>query len=152
MRRISPRSILSAIGLSVCFLILIFIVNNLNTHTINEEPLAVKCDCPTLPPAPPPEVEIVAAAKVEVPVAAKVEVPVAAKVEVPVAAKVEVPVAPKIEAPVVPKIDATTSTQTPPPLPPCQPIEKESPVQRAIIIYYPHHQSEYFFPEVRWYV
>ncbi len=120
MRRISPRSILSAIGLSVCFLILLFIVNNLNTHTINTEPLPVKCDCPTLPPAPPPKVETVAVAKVEVPAA--------------------------------PKIDATTSTQTPPPLPPCQPIEKESPVQRAIIIYYPHHQSEYFFPEVRWYV
>ena len=35
---------------------------------------------------------------------------------------------------------------------PCEQVEKTSPVQRAIIIYYPHHQSDYFFPEVRWYV
>jgi hypothetical protein len=33
---------------------------------------------------------------------------------------------------------------------PCIEIQKDSPVQRAIVIYYPHHQSEYFFPEVRW--
>ena len=33
---------------------------------------------------------------------------------------------------------------------PCTEIEKSSPVQRAIIIYYPHHQSDSFFPEVRW--
>ncbi len=32
----------------------------------------------------------------------------------------------------------------------CKEVQKTSPVQRAIIIYYPHHQSEYFFPEVRW--
>lgn len=32
----------------------------------------------------------------------------------------------------------------------CEQVEKSSPVQRAIIIYYPHHQSDYFFPEVRW--
>ena len=32
----------------------------------------------------------------------------------------------------------------------CKEVEKTSPVQRAIVIYYPHHQSEYFFPEVRW--
>jgi len=119
IRRISPRLILSAIGLSVCLPILIFIVNNLNSQPSSTEPLPVKCDCPTLPP-PPPKIETVAPLKIEVPFA--------------------------------PKIDATTSTQTPPPLPPCKPVEKESPVQRAIIIYYPHHQSEYFFPEVRWYV
>ncbi|CAF4078946.1 unnamed protein product [Rotaria sordida] len=35
-------------------------------------------------------------------------------------------------------------------LKPCKEIQKGSPVQRAIVIYYPHHQSEYFFPEVRW--
>ncbi len=33
---------------------------------------------------------------------------------------------------------------------PCIEVQKTSPVQRAIIIYYPHHQSDYFFPEVRW--
>ena len=35
-------------------------------------------------------------------------------------------------------------------LKPCEQMEKTSPIQRAIIIYYPHHQSDYFFPEVRW--
>lgn len=35
-------------------------------------------------------------------------------------------------------------------LKPCEQVEKTSPVQRAIIIYYPNHQSDYFFPEVRW--
>ena len=33
---------------------------------------------------------------------------------------------------------------------PCKEVQQSSPVQRAIVIYYPHHQSEYFFPEVRW--
>ena len=32
----------------------------------------------------------------------------------------------------------------------CIEVQKSSPVQRAIVIFYPHHQSEYFFPEVRW--
>jgi hypothetical protein len=32
----------------------------------------------------------------------------------------------------------------------CKEVQQSSPVQRAIIIFYPHHQSEYFFPEVRW--
>ncbi|CAF3335253.1 unnamed protein product [Rotaria sp. Silwood2] len=44
----------------------------------------------------------------------------------------------------------TTTTQNKAILKPCEEIQKSSPVQRAIIIYYPHHQSEYFFPEVRW--
>lgn len=134
MRRISPRSILSAIGLSVCLLIIIFIVNNLNAHTNDIEPPAapVKCDCPSLPPP-----------------AAKTEAPAVAKVEVPVVTKTETP---KTEAPAAPKVDTATTTQTTPPLPPCTPVGKDVAVQRAIIIYYPHHQSEYFFPEVRWYV
>ncbi|CAF3342728.1 unnamed protein product [Rotaria sp. Silwood1] len=41
-------------------------------------------------------------------------------------------------------------TRNKPILKPCKPIKKTSPVQRAIVIYYPHHQSEEFFPEVRW--
>lgn len=128
MRRISPRSIISAIGLSACFLIIISIVNNLYTHTPDIElPLPPKCDCPSLPPPPP-------------------------KTEAPVVAKIEVPVTPKPEPVAVPNVDTTTSTQTTPPLPPCTPVGKDAAVQRAIIIYYPHHQSEYFFPEVRWYV
>lgn len=32
----------------------------------------------------------------------------------------------------------------------CQDTDPNSAVQRAILIYYPHHQSDYFFPEVRW--
>ncbi|CAF4391637.1 unnamed protein product, partial [Rotaria sp. Silwood2] len=43
----------------------------------------------------------------------------------------------------------TTTTQNKAILKPCEEIQKSSPVQRAILIYYPHHQSEYFFPEVR---
>jgi hypothetical protein len=112
-----------------------FIVNNLNTHTSDIEPVPFKCDCPSLPPQPP-----------------KVEPPVVTKLEPPAVARVEIPIVPKIEAPAPPKTDATTSTQTTPPLPPCTPVSQDSPVQRAIIIYYPHHQSDYFFPEVRWYV
>jgi hypothetical protein len=34
----------------------------------------------------------------------------------------------------------------------CKEVQKNASVQRAIVIYYPHHQSEYFFPEIRWYV
>ncbi|CAF4918381.1 unnamed protein product, partial [Rotaria sp. Silwood1] len=41
-------------------------------------------------------------------------------------------------------------TPNKPILKPCKPIKKTSPVQRAIVIYYPSHQSEYFFPEVKW--
>ncbi len=55
---------------------------------------------------------------------------------------------------IVPKIISTVPVSTVTPhaavFRPCKEIEKTSPVQRAIIIYYPHHQSEYFFPEVRW--
>jgi hypothetical protein len=53
---------------------------------------------------------------------------------------------------IVPKTIPSVSTVTPKAaiFRPCIEIEKTSPVQRAIIIYYPHHQSEYFFPEVRW--
>jgi hypothetical protein len=119
MSLILPRSILTVIVLSVCFFVLIFILDNLNTRTNDRDLSLVKCDCPTLPP-PAPRIETSFVAKVEVPVA--------------------------------PKIDVVTSARTLPPLPPCQPVEKNSPVQRAIIIYYPHHQSEYFFPEIRWYI
>jgi len=133
MRRISPRSILSAIGLSVCLLVLIFIFNTLNNPTNDDDVLPIKCDCPTLPP------------QIITPASNKIEVPVTQKVETSTST-------PKVETPTPTKIDVTTSTQTLPSLPPCKPVEKESAVQRAIIIYYPHHQAEYFFPEVRWYV
>ena len=32
----------------------------------------------------------------------------------------------------------------------CKNTDTNSSVQRAIVIYYPSHQQEYFFPEVRW--
>lgn len=32
----------------------------------------------------------------------------------------------------------------------CKDTDPTSAVQRAILIYYPHHQGDYFFPEVRW--
>lgn len=32
----------------------------------------------------------------------------------------------------------------------CKDTDRNSSVQRAIVIYYPSHQHEYFFPEVRW--
>jgi hypothetical protein len=132
MRRISPRSIVSAIGLSLCFVVLIFIFNNLNSHNINEpDVLPIKCDCPALPPqiiTPPPP---------------KVEIPVTQKIEPSTTLKVETP-------PPTAKVDVTHITKTTPPFPPCKLVENSSAVQRAIIIYYPHHQSEYFFPEVRW--
>ncbi|CAF1083831.1 unnamed protein product [Rotaria sp. Silwood1] len=66
------------------------------------------------------------------------------------ASKTEKITVPKAEVSATPKIDAVTNTPTLQPLPPCKQVEQDSPVQRAIIIYYPHHQSEYFFPEVRW--
>jgi hypothetical protein len=34
----------------------------------------------------------------------------------------------------------------------CKEIDGNRSVQRAIIIYYPHNQKDYFFAEVRWYV
>ena len=34
----------------------------------------------------------------------------------------------------------------------CREPDRNSSIQRAIIIYYPSHQNDYFFPEVRWWV
>ncbi|CAF3350277.1 unnamed protein product [Rotaria socialis] len=118
MRRVSIRLIVSAIALSVCFFVLIFIIINVNDHTEHLELPPYKCECPLV---------------------------------VEPGSKAEKLVVPKIEAPSISKMDtASNSTQTMPPLPICRPVDKSQPVQRAIIIYYPHHQSEYFFPEVRW--
>jgi len=60
-------------------------------------------------------------------------------------------VVPKIIPPVLivtPAVSTVTASSIG--LKTCNEVQKTSPVQRAIIIYYPHHQSEYFFPEVRW--
>lgn len=32
----------------------------------------------------------------------------------------------------------------------CRKVDKGSPIQRAILLYYPDHQKDYFFPEIRW--
>lgn len=118
MRRISPRSITTAIAIAVCFLISTFIVNHFNRQSEEVDP-ALKCDCPTIAP------EIITS-------------------------RIEVTVIQRVEVPVPSNGSSYFVTKTLPPLPPCTPITAEAPVQRAIIIYYPHHQGEYFFPEVRW--
>lgn len=121
MRRISRRLIFSAIALSICLFILLFIVNNLNEPSEHLESPPYKCECPLL---------IESHAKAEKSNVLK-----------------EVLHPQNIGM----RNDSRTTT-TPPPSPPCKQVDKNSPIQRAIIIYYPHHQSEYFFPEVRWYV
>ena len=45
---------------------------------------------------------------------------------------------------------ATSNLTNPPQLSPCTSIGKELPIQRGILIYFPHHQSDNFFPEVKW--
>ncbi|UJR27829.1 hypothetical protein I4U23_009097 [Adineta vaga] len=45
-------------------------------------------------------------------------------------------------------ISATIQSQNKPTK--CTEVKNTSAVQRAIVIFYPYHQSEYFFPEVRW--
>ncbi|CAF0809552.1 unnamed protein product [Adineta ricciae] len=126
MRRFSPRSLLSAIALSLVIFIIIFIFNHQSPD--ESELVQEKCNCP-------PVVETV---------------PVINKSAI---VKQEVSNITKPETTPVPTTKPTTSSSsssTIPPLPPCQPVNKNSSVQRAIIIYYPHHQGEYFFPEVRW--
>ncbi|CAF0812581.1 unnamed protein product, partial [Rotaria sordida] len=49
---------------------------------------------------------------------------------------------------IIPSISTTIRNEVI--LKPCKEIQKSSSIQRAIVIYYPHHQSEDFFPEVRW--
>jgi len=122
MPRISPRSLTSAIGVSLFLCIIFFIMNHRSDDT---ELIPVKCDCPTIP---------------------------ATTVNKLTTTKTDAPTPPKVEAAVVPKIVTSTVTSTLPPFPPCKQIDTNSSVQRAIIIYFPYHQSEYFFPEVRWYV
>ncbi|CAF4159482.1 unnamed protein product, partial [Rotaria sordida] len=103
MRRITLRWILSAIGISICCLILVFIISNFGDNTRIIEQKLVKCDCSSTQSS-------------------------------------------------FSQITPTKSnlTRNESILKPCKEIQKSSPVQRAIVIYYPHHQSEYFFPEVRW--
>lgn len=120
VRRGFPRSLVPAIGLSVGLLLVIFVITNWTNGYGEVEFPTVKCNCPTL--APQPVAKAVPAAETKA----------------------------ASTAAVVTSTATTTMTTTTPPLPPCIPVSNESAVQRAIIIYYPHHQSEYFFPEVRW--
>ncbi len=103
MRRISLRHICSAIVISVCCIVLAFVISNSDDNARITELQSVKCDCP-------------------------------------------------LTLETVRRVIPTVSTINPNAVrfATCKDIEKTSPVQRAIIIYYPHHQSEYFFPEVRW--
>jgi hypothetical protein len=100
MRRITLRFIITAIGLSLCFIVITLFVTG---NSRDENFQSAKCDCPSARKA-----------------------------------------APQIILP-EPNFTSnkTRSSQ-------CKEVQQSSPVQRAIIIFYPHHQSEYFFPEVRW--
>lgn len=105
MRRVSLRLIFTAIGFSLCFILIAFVTSNYSRNT-NEKPFqSIKCDDPS---------------------------------------------AQEAGAKISSSISNITSKSTR--SKPCIEVKKSSPVQRAIVIYYPHHQSEYFFPEVRWYV
>lgn len=123
MRRLTLRSLLSGIVLSVGLLFLIFIVTNWRNDADDIDLPPIKCNCPVVP-----EIAAKAQTVTEPKTAA---VPDIQKIPIPV------PAAIKTE---------------PPPFPTCNPVTNSSAVQRAIIIYYPSHQSEYFFPEVRWWV
>ena len=109
MRRLSRRSLLSAIGLCVSLLLLAFVLTNSNHHT--KDTPGAPCDCPK-----------------------------AIKDDAQKSSAVAPPIAKQLP-----------NTATLPPLPACKPVGLDSPVQRAILIYYPHHQFDYFFPEIRWY-
>ncbi len=80
--------------------------------------------------------------------------PVPIKCDCPLQQEVVPKIIPKVPTviPTVPTVTPAVSTVTASTISSetCNEVQKTSPVQRAIIIYYPHHQSEYFFPEVRW--
>ena len=122
MRRTSLNSILTVIALPVGLLMLILVVSHLSDHSDNAEPSSVKCQCPTMTES-----------------TVKINLSTVTNHDIVSASTSTTDIA----------FNNTSTTQ---PLSFCKEIDKSSPVQRAIIIYYPHHQSEYFFPEVRWYV
>ena len=100
MRRLYARSILSAIGLSVCCILIAFVISNSHQKNVPHEILPVGCNCPTS------QARSESSANLAFETSAKV----------------------------------------------CDEVKNESAVQRAIVIYYPHHQAEAFFPEIKWYV
>jgi hypothetical protein len=103
MRRLTLRFLLSAIALTVCGILIAFVISNSGgvLHEIKAQ--SVECDCPTTPKAVP-----------------------------------------------IVTVAASTSKHAVSASRSCVEVKNTSAVQRAIIIFYPHHQSEYFFPEVRW--
>ena len=100
MRRLYTRALLSAIGLSVCCILLAFVVSNSNQKHVTDEISPNDCNCPMSQA--------------------------------------------RAESLVNPTSMASAKV--------CHEVKNESAVQRAIVIYYPHHQAEYFFPEIKWYV
>lgn len=123
MRRISLRTIFTAIATTACVLLVIFIITNTGDDPDHIEIEQVKCNCPTLPPN------------------ARVE----QKESINQPKETAPPPSPTPE-----KTQPTTPTTTTRPLPPCTEVSNTSAVQRAIVMYYPHHQIEYFLPELRW--
>jgi hypothetical protein len=102
MRRITLRFMLTAIGLSICFIVIVsFVTGHFGGNSTDENFQSTKCDCTRN-----------AASNI--------------------------------------LLALTNFTSNKARSSPCIEVQQSSPVQRAIIIFYPHHQSEYFFPEVRW--
>ena len=122
MRNLRRISLRSILTL-IC-LVICFLLSSFIATNLTREPTdvdpALKCDCPTIAPQ-------IITSRIEVTVIQRVEVPVPGG-----------------------NVSTIYVPQTPRPLPPCTHLTDDAPIQRAIIIYYPHHQSEYFFPEVRW--
>lgn len=107
MRRITLRLVISAIGVSILGILLIFTITNYGHKYEQIETKPVKCDCP-------------------------------------VVEKIVIQTVPAVVNTISPNISRIPIFKI------CNETQQSSPVQRAIIIYYPHHQGEYFFPEVRW--
>ncbi|CAF0832488.1 unnamed protein product [Rotaria sp. Silwood1] len=105
--RVTLRSIITAIGLCMCCILLLFRYSNFDNDTHAKEPKPIECNCPSTQKSFPQTTPSTSQSTI-------------------------------------------TTTRQVAILKPCKPIEKTSPVQRAIVIYYPNHQSESFFPEVRW--
>ena len=107
MRRISYRLLLSAIGLSVGFILIVFVFSHSNGNdaaTENKPRQSAECNCPEI-----------------------------SKNKQNVASS-----------------SLLIQTSLPNKTATCTEVKNTSAVQRAIVIFYPHHQRDYFFPEVRW--
>ncbi|CAF1147464.1 unnamed protein product [Adineta ricciae] len=107
MRRISYRLLLSAIGLCVGFILIVFVFSHSNGGDVTPEKTprqSAECNCPET-----------------------------SKTKSNAAGS-----------------SILTQTSIPNKTAACKEVKNTSAVQRAIVIFYPHHQRDYFFPEVRW--